>query len=129
MTAGYNPPMAFKREKRLTRRERKEQFGPLGPKPPTAEDAKSFGALDLAPDPSLPDGTHIHCVACGKHLDTVGEARARQGGAIGGTLWASLRCAHGSVFQACLGCMAKARRLLDDHDRSGRAVAMAEAWH
>ena len=59
----------------------------------------------------------------------MGEARARQGGAFGGTLWASLRCAHASVFQACLGCMAKARRLLDDHDRSGRAVAMAEAWH
>lgn len=122
--------MAFKREKRLTRRERKEQFGPLGPKPPTADEAASFGALDIPPDPSLPPGTHIHCVACGKHLDTVGEVRARQaGGSFGGNLWASLRCAHGSVFQACLGCMAKGRRLLDDHDRSGREVAMAQPWH
>lgn len=122
--------MAFKREKRLTKRERKEMFGPLGPKPPTAESAAAYGAVDLAPDPSLPAGSHIHCVACGKHLDTVGEVRARQaGGAFGSALWASLRCAHGTVFQACMGCMAKARRLLDEHDRTGRGVNAAPAWH
>ena len=121
--------MAFKREKRLTRRERKEQFGPLGPKPPTAEDAKAFGALDLAPDPSLPDGTHIHCVACGKHLDTAGEARDRAAKGINSNLWMSIRCAHGSEFYACMGCLEKARAILDEHDRTGNAPRAAAAWH
>lgn len=120
--------MAFKREKRLTRKERQETSG-KGPSGTPSRQAGTVGASDGFSDPRLPDGAHIHCVACGKHLETVGEARARKATGFGSTLWINVRCAHGSAFQACMGCVDTARELLAEHDRTGEAVRAAEAWH
>ncbi len=63
------------------------------------------------------------------HLETVGEAQARAAQGLGAPMWAEVRCAHGSLFHACLGCVPQARILLDEHDRTGNAVRAASAWH
>jgi hypothetical protein len=101
----------MKREKHLTRRERQAlNGGPRGPNPSARRS-------------TLQPGAHIHCVACGRHLQTVGEAET------GPRTWSDVTCAHGSVFQACTSCVGQARVLLDDHDRTGQAVRAAAAWH
>lgn len=118
--------MSFKREKRLTKKERQETFG----KGPSGVPRMTGGpSSDGFSDPQLSPGSHIHCVACGRHLDTVGEARARKASGVGSTLWATVRCAHGSPFQACMTCVDAARGLLAEHDRTGEAVRAAAAWH
>jgi hypothetical protein len=91
-----------KREKQLTKRERKLQ--------------KGTAAADR-PQP----GEHIHCVACGRHIDHAEldpPARA-----------VMLRCQHKSLFAACVDCAKQARALLDEHDRTGNPVESASAWH
>lgn len=92
----------MKREKRLTKRERKAQ----NPRSPAA-----------APN----QNQHIHCISCGRHLD----AAEFQG-------WASaklIRCQHGSTFPACVACEAAAVALIAEHDRTGQPVQTAGAWH
>ena len=119
--------MAFQREKRLTRKEKQALHG-VGPRPPAT--STSFAAQGIELEPGLNDQSHVHCVACGRHLDTVGELRARNGAMRpGGTPWTTVRCAHGSTFQACEACVPQARVLLADHDRSGADVRAAAAWH
>jgi hypothetical protein len=120
----------MKRPPRLTKRERKEQFG-KGPLPPPQSSAPATEAPDpIAARPQRDPGTHIHCVACGKHLDTVGEASGREGqGLRRQPLWMVIRCAHGSEWTACMGCLERARMLLDEHDRTGNPVRAASAWH
>lgn len=94
----------MKREKRLTKRERKAQGG---------------GGGGHNHDH---DHHHIHCVACGRHLDpeefTASPSTAR-----------ILRCQHGSQFASCTGCVARSQELLDTHDRTGQPVQSAAAWH
>lgn len=92
----------MKREKQLTKRERKAL---KGPKPTTGHQHQ-----------------HIHCVACGRHLDDH-EFHAAPATA----LW--LRCKHGSQFASCDGCRVMSQSLLDTHDRTGQAVQQAAAWH
>lgn len=89
----------MKREKRLTKRERKEQSG---------------GAPH--------DHGHIHCVACGRHIDQqeIGASPATA---------TMIVCAHGSQFASCVGCEATSRYLVDEHDRTGKPVQQAAAWH
>jgi hypothetical protein len=94
-----------KREKRLTKREQK--------------------ALKAAQTPAAHQHQHqhIHCVACGRHIDAhelTGEPNA---------LATQVRCAHGGVWHSCTGCVARARELLAIHDRTGKPVQPAEAWH
>lgn len=90
----------MKKKKRLTRRERKEVSAN---KPQTSN-------------------AHIHCVACGRHLDvsefTNTPASARY-----------LSCQHGRKFPVCVGCVVQGQRLLDEHDRTGTPVRAAAAWH
>lgn len=94
----------MKREKRLTKRERR------GNAPaPAAGDSHA-------------DHHHIHCIACGRHIDP-DELEALVPGAV------QLRCEHGSQFFACSGCRESAQRLIAEHDRTGKAVASAAAWH
>ena len=138
--------MAHKREKRLTKKERQTLRGPADHAHAHDHadhdhdhdhDHGAAGVVidpmdtrfDSMPDPKLPAGTHLHCVACGRHLETVGEARARQARGLDNNLWVSVRCLHGSVFHACLGCAAKARMLLDEHDRTGKPVQQAAPFH
>jgi hypothetical protein len=91
-----------KRQKRLTKREQKALRGPR----PGAQEHEH----------------HIHCVACGKHLD---EAEF-----LGGAPTAThLRCRHGGTFPSCVACSARTRELLETHDRTGQPVQQAAAWH
>jgi hypothetical protein len=92
-----------KREKRLTKRERKDKLGKGPSGTPNAQ-------------------RHIHCIACGRHLDAA-ELTARFPSAT----W--LTCQHGSRFAACVGCSDDAQLLLDEHDRTGQAPRIASAWH
>jgi len=91
-----------RREKRLTKREKKE----LSPKPHThAHEAQ-----------------HIHCVACGRHLEPE-SFEAEPPGSI------FIRCQHGSDFPACASCEVEAKFRIDEHDRTGKPVSTARAWH
>jgi len=91
----------MKRAKQLTKRERK------------------------ALAPPRPGGTatpqHIHCIACGRHIDPA-EFEAPASATM-------LRCDHGSRFPSCVACEDSARALLVEHDRSGKNVQAANAWH
>jgi hypothetical protein len=93
-----------KKEKRLTRKQRQEQFGKGPSGKPSAE------------------SKHIHCIACGRHLDAA-EFTSRIPSA------ARLTCAHGSQFAACSGCVPEAQRRLDEHDRTGQPPRIASVWH
>ena len=89
----------MKREKRLTKRERKEQ------------------------SPGTPhQHAHIHCIACGRHLDpqefTAAPPTANY-----------LICEHQSRFPACVDCEVAAQRLIAEHDRTGKPIQQAAAWH
>ncbi|WP_437632456.1 hypothetical protein [Sorangium sp. So ce854] len=92
----------MKREKRLTKRERKA----LAPARPAAQQHAH---------------QHIHCVACGKHLDAV------EFGAQGTATW--IQCLHRSRFASCTVCVDISKRLLAEHDRTGQPVQSAQAWH
>ncbi len=116
----------MKRAPRLTKRERKA-LAP--PRPAAPVDLSDPAAAEIPAAPQVPDGAHLHCVACGRHLDTAGEARARAAKGLGSNVWMSIRCAHGSEWYACMGCLGEAQRLLDEHDRTGRPVRAASAWH
>ena len=94
----------MKRQKRLTKKERKA----------------------IAPGPKPPEGghhhRHIHCTACGKHLDDeMFEGTSPE------AVW--LRCDHKSEFASCAACADKTRELLVEHDRTGQPVQHAAAWH
>jgi hypothetical protein len=92
----------MKREKRLTKKERKAQ----------------------APAQAQTGGQHhghIHCIACGKHLD------AGMFGEVDGAEF--IRCEHGSDFPSCTGCHDKSKALIAEHDRTNKPVQKAAAWH
>ena len=92
----------MKRAKRQTKRERKAE--------------KGVGPSGRAADPQ-----HIHCVACGRHLEPAEfDAPATAVGVF---------CKHNSRFASCTGCVERTKALLDEHDRTGQPVKMASAWH
>jgi hypothetical protein len=92
----------MKREKRLTKRERR------------------------ALDPNRPSGpqgnAHIHCIACGRHIDPP-EFTGTAPKAV------YLACEHNSRFPSCVDCQVTARYLIAEHDRTGNPVSAAQAWH
>jgi hypothetical protein len=90
----------MKKQKRLTKRERKAEGGA----------------------PEQQDHQHIHCIACGRHIDS-GEFHASPATA------KIIACQHGSKFPACAACVGPAKQLLDEHDRTGQPVKSAGAWH
>ena len=93
----------MKREKKLTKREKKaaKGAGPSGGKPAEQQ--------------------HIHCVACGRHIEP-SEFNA-PATAVG------VFCQHNSQFASCTQCVERTKQLLAEHDRTGQQVKMAEAWH
>lgn len=93
----------MKREKRLTKKER-----------------KAIDRANAPPGVSHDHPQHIHCTACGRHLD---PEEFDAGSAI------VVTCAHKSVFPSCADCRARTQALLDEHDRTGQSVAQAAAWH
>ncbi len=92
------------RDKKLTKRERKELNG--GPR---------------ASGVAAKQGQHIHCVACGRHLDP-SEFNAPVTAKM-------LRCQHGSTFPSCVACESQSVALIAEHDRTNQAVRTASAWH
>lgn len=92
----------MKREKRLTKRERKAQSGGAG------QDHHGH--------------QHIHCTACGRHIEptefSAGPPTAR-----------IVACLHGSKFASCAACVTATQALLAEHDRTGQPVKSAGAWH
>jgi hypothetical protein len=92
----------MKREKKLTKRERKAEKG-------------------VGPSGSKADTQHIHCVACGRHIDPVEFTHP--------TTAAFVLCEHKSRFPSCLSCVHRTKELLAEHDRTGQPVKMAAAWH
>ena len=92
----------MKREKRLTKRERKSLDPSYRPGPRNKN-------------------THIHCIACGRHLEPTDFDDPASA--------TVLSCQHGTDFPACIGCITKARELLAEHDRTGLPVKTANAWH
>ena len=103
----------MKREKRTTKKERKAATGGGAVQPAVRRAAPNAGHQH--------EHAHIHCIACGKHLDPddFGEAD-------GATFY---RCQHGSDFPHCVGCAAVAKQLVDEHDRTGKAVKKVAAVH
>lgn len=93
----------MKREKRLTKREKK-----------SADPNRKAGPHQK--------NQHIHCIACGRHLDP---------SEFEGTppMATSIVCDHGSHFPSCVGCMQQSQALVDAHDKSGQPVKTAAAWH
>lgn len=102
----------MKREKRLTKRETKALTRAATPASRAAA-GTGGGGHDHA--------KHIHCIACGKHLDPdmFGEANGA----------AFTRCDHGSDFPHCVACATQAKALIVEHDLSGKPVKTASAWH
>ena len=92
----------MKREKRLTKKERKAVKG-AGPSNPGHQHE------------------HIHCIACGRHLDA-SEFDPPATATV-------VECQHKSAFPACVDCVSKAKELLAEHDRTGQPVRTAAAWH
>lgn len=92
----------MKRKPKLTKRERKA----LAPARPQAAGGGH---------------AHIHCIACGRHLDDADfEAPATA---------TTITCDHGSTFPTCVKCMPQSKVLVAEHDRTGQAVRSANAWH
>jgi hypothetical protein len=92
----------MKREKQLTKRERKAAKG-------------------IGPSGQPKEAAHIHCVACGRHIDP-SEFNAP-------TTAARVACQHRSQFPSCVACLERTRTLLAEHDRTGQPVKTAAAWH
>lgn len=98
----------MKREKRLTKKERK------------ATSPQAIAAASAAQHQHPHERSHIHCIACGKHLDP--DAFGPGGADF-------YRCQHGGDFPHCAECGEKARELVDEHDRTGKPVKSAAIWH
>lgn len=95
----------MKRKPKLTKRERKAASG--GPRPARAAAPAGHG--------------HIHCIACGKHLDEADfEPPATA---------TTITCDHGSTFATCVKCMPKSMALVKEHDQTNTPVRAATAWH
>jgi hypothetical protein len=91
----------MKREKRLTKREKKQQSGGGG---------------------GGHDHNHIHCIACGRHIDPNEFGTAPPSAMV-------ITCEHKSQFASCTGCEVTARYLVAEHDRTGKPVNAAAAYH
>ncbi len=93
----------MKRQKRMTKRERKAQDPHHRPGPNTSHQ-------------------HIHCISCGRHIDAA-EMNASPATAT------IITCDHGSQFACCVGCIGDAEKRVADHDRNNEPVKTASAWH
>lgn len=95
----------MKRTKQLTKRERKA----LDPRRGAAAAAQQ-------------QQQHIHCIACGRHLDPAEFDNAPASATF-------ITCDHGSQFPTCVTCVVQSQMLVAAHDRSGQPVKVAGAWH
>jgi len=94
----------MKREKRMTKKERKAGKAPL-----------------VGQAQHTHDGEHIHCIACGRHLDPTEFDDPATATVV--------TCEHKTSFPACVGCVTPAKALLAEHDRTGKPVKTASVYH
>lgn len=95
----------MKRKPKVTKRERK---------------ALSL-ARPIQPSVHAHAASHLHCVACGKHLDASDfEAPATA---------TRVTCQHGSSFPSCVRCASRSTALVAEHDRTNQPVKAAAVWH
>ena len=93
----------MKRKPKLTKREKKA----ANPRP--------------AQPPRQHNHGHIHCIACGKHLEESDfEAPATA---------TTITCEHGSTFPTCVKCMSQSMALVAEHDKTNQPVKTAPAFH
>jgi hypothetical protein len=90
----------MKREKRLTKREKKAQGGGGGHH----------------------EAGHIHCIACGRHIDPNEFGQVPPSAIV-------ITCEHKSQFPSCATCEVTSRYLVAEHDRTGKPVNTAAAYH
>jgi len=96
----------MKRKPKLTKRQRKALEG--GPRPAQAQAPHEHHQ-------------HIHCIACGRHLnDDEFEEPATA---------TVIACEHGSHFPSCVACTDQTKKLLAEHDSTGKPVQEAVARH
>ena len=104
-------PRGMKRKPMLTKREKKTLEPPRTPRTrPVAAQAGGQGHQ------------HIHCIACGRHIDASELSGAVPKARV-------LTCQHGSQFASCVGCVEGSQRLIDEHDALNQPVKAAAAWH
>ncbi len=94
----------MQRQPKLTKRERKA-MAPAKPQPQQGHQHNQ----------------HIHCIACGKHLEQTDFDPPATATII--------TCDHGSNFPSCVACMPKSVAAVQEHDRTNQPVKMANAWH
>ena len=99
-----------KREKRLTKKERKATC-------PAQIQTAGAGTQQGQQGHQ----GHIHCIACGRHIEPA-EFKAP-------ATAVRLACQHRSTFPACAECASAAKQLLAEHDRTGQPVRITSAWH
>ena len=92
----------MKREKRLTKKEKKAGKAPV---------SNAGGGGEQ----------HIHCIACGRHLDPAEFDDPATATVV--------TCEHKTSFPSCIGCVTPAKALLAEHDRTGKPVKIAGAYH
>jgi RNA polymerase-binding transcription factor DksA len=90
----------MKREKRLTKREKKELNG----------------------GGHKHDQGHIHCIACGRHINPEEFSQVPASAIV-------ITCDHKSQFPSCATCEVTSRYLVAEHDRTGKPVNTAAAYH
>ncbi len=100
-TLGYAPTHMPKKQKRLTRKERQERDG----KGPAGAPTK-----------------HIHCMACGRHIDPPELTQDPPTATY-------VSCQHGSKFASCVRCLPETRARLAEHDATGREPRIEPVWH
>ena len=93
----------MKREKRQTKKEKK-----------AARPAAQGGHQHA-------EEQHIHCIACGRHLDPSEFDDPATATVV--------TCEHKTSFPSCIGCVTPAKALLAEHDRTGKPVKIAGAYH
>ncbi len=87
----------------------------------TKREKKALAPPRPAQPPAQHNHQHIHCVACGRHLDpNEFEAPATA---------TTITCDHGSQFPTCTKCLAKSTALVKEHDASNQPIRSATAWH
>lgn len=92
----------MKRVKRPTKRERRD----LDPNRPVSGQNQK----------------HIHCIACGRHIEE-SEFNTFPPQSL------NLTCEHKHDFPCCSGCQVTARYLILEHERTGNPVQAARNWH
>ena len=108
----------MKRKPTPTKRERKAAEPPRpAPSPRVGQPAK-----DETRHAHGHAAQHIHCIACGRHLEPTQFEETPPTAVV-------IACEHGSRFATCTDCLEASRALLEEHDKSGQPVRAASAWH